>query len=147
MSHRPGKLLLDEIARIAQDAARAQARAEARARQAELVAARAELAQLARRVRALERQLQRAGAPAPGPAAQQKPPALRFSAKGFASLRRRLGLSAAALATLLGVSALSVYKWEGGHTRPRARQLAAIARLRALGKRQAQALLARGEQV
>ena len=36
---------------------------------------------------------------------------------------------------LLGVSALSVYKWESGNTRPRARQIEAIAALRSMGKR------------
>ena len=41
-----------------------------------------------------------------------------------------------------GVSALSVYKWESGKTRPRARQLEAIASLRKMGKREAQARLA-----
>ncbi len=69
-------------------------------------------------------------------------PALRFSAKGFAKLRQRLGLSAAALGTLLGVTAQSVYKWEDGKARPRAAQLQAIAAVRKLGKREAAARLA-----
>jgi DNA-binding transcriptional regulator YiaG len=60
---------------------------------------------------------------------------LRFSAKGLAAQRRRLGLSAASVAKLLGVSTLSVYKWEGGKTRPRPKQIEAIATLRGMGKR------------
>ncbi len=64
-------------------------------------------------------------------------PALRFSAKGFTKLRQRLGLSAAAMGALLGVTAQSVYKWEDGKARPRATQLQAIAAIRKLGKREA----------
>jgi transcriptional regulator with XRE-family HTH domain len=52
-------------------------------------------------------------------------------------LRKRLGLSAADLGLLLGVSALSVYKWEQGKARPRAKYLEAIADLRGIGKREA----------
>jgi DNA-binding transcriptional regulator YiaG len=63
---------------------------------------------------------------------------IRYSAKSLASQRRRLGLSAAALAKLLGVSALSVYKWESGNTRPRQKQIEAIAALRGMGRREAQ---------
>lgn len=68
--------------------------------------------------------------------------ALRFSAKGFTKLRQRLGLSAAAMGTLLGVTAQSVYKWEDGKARPRATQLQAIAAVRKMGKREAAAHLA-----
>lgn len=67
---------------------------------------------------------------------------LRFSAKGFAKLRQRLGLSAASMGMLLGVTAQSVYKWEDGKARPRASQLQAIAAARKLGKREAAAKLA-----
>jgi len=68
-------------------------------------------------------------------------PAVRFSAPGFAGHRKRLGLSASQVAAILGVSALSVYKWESGKTRPRAKQLAEIAKFRKLGKREANAIL------
>jgi len=68
---------------------------------------------------------------------QAQGPALRFSAKGFTKLRQRLGLSAAALGALLGVTAQSVYKWEDGKARPRSAQLQAIAAIRKLGKREA----------
>ncbi len=74
--------------------------------------------------------------------AQDEGPALRFSAKGFTKLRQRLGLSAAALGALLGVTAQSVYKWEDGKARPRATQLQAIAAIRKLGKREAAQRLA-----
>ena len=52
-------------------------------------------------------------------------------------IRQRLGLSAREMALLLGVSQISVYNWEQGKARPRAAQLAAIAAVRKLGKREA----------
>ncbi len=73
----------------------------------------------------------------PGDEVQAQGPALRFSAKGFTKLRQRLGLSAAAMGALLGVTAQSVYKWEDGKARPRSAQLQAIAAIRKLGKREA----------
>ncbi len=73
----------------------------------------------------------------PGDEGQAQGPALRFSAKGFTKLRQRLGLSAAAMGALLGVTAQSVYKWEDGKARPRSAQLQAIAAIRKLGKREA----------
>lgn len=66
----------------------------------------------------------------------------RFSAKGLASHRKCLGLSADALGKLIGVSGLSIYHWEGGKSRPRAQYLPAIAALRTLGRTQAQEVLA-----
>jgi DNA-binding transcriptional regulator YiaG len=62
---------------------------------------------------------------------------LRFRAEGFASLRRKLGVTQAQMAQLLGVSTLTVLKWEKGSTRPRASQLATIAAVRKMGKREA----------
>ena len=65
----------------------------------------------------------------------------RFSAKGLKSLRTRLGLSALDFGKLIGASALSVYKWEGGKSRPRAKYVASIAKVRGIGKKEAAALL------
>ena len=48
---------------------------------------------------------------------------VRFVAKGLKSQRDRLGLSAAEFGKLIGVSAQSVYNWEGGQTRPRDEQM------------------------
>ena len=66
----------------------------------------------------------------------------RFSGKGLAAQRKRLGLSAAEMGVLLGCAGQSVYKWEQGTTRPRASQMPAIAALRKLGKKEAAAKLA-----
>lgn len=62
---------------------------------------------------------------------------LRWVAKGFRSHRNRLGLSAAEYGKLIGVSAQSVYNWEREVAVPRRAQLARIAALRNIGKREA----------
>jgi len=65
----------------------------------------------------------------------------RFSARSVKAQRRRTGLSAADYAKLVGVSALTIYNWEHGKSRPRKEQLASLLALRGLGKRHAQAKL------
>lgn len=131
-------VLKDEIARIARKEVRAQTE-DFRKTSAQY---RAHIAALRRRVDELERQLKRAsktGARAAAPEAgdESQGPPRRFSASRLAAQRRKLGLSAADFATLLGVSGQSVYKWEHGEARPRAKQLEAIAALRGIGKREA----------
>lgn len=108
---------------------------------------RAEISALKRQVQVLEKQLKRTRVSAPAEATdastgdETETQRLRFSAKGFAAQRQRLGLSAAQMGALLGVSDQSVYKWEDGKARPRARQLPAIAQLRKAGKKQVLAQL------
>ena len=109
-----------------------------------VVSYRSEIAALKRRTQALEQQVRRLGKASAksAPADDESPSAnLRFSAKGLASQRQRLGLSAADCGLLLGASGQSVYKWEDGKARPRARHLPAIASLRTLGKKEAAARL------
>ncbi len=134
-------VLKQEIARIA----RKELRTDVAALQKANASHRRALATLRRQVDALERQLRHKERGGAGRSQESEDdhasPSLRFSAKGLASQRKRLGLSAAAVAKILGVSALSIYKWESGTTRPRARQLEAIASLRKLGKKEAQARL------
>ena len=134
-----GSLLKSEIARVA----RKEIRAETEPLRKAVSQYRSQIAQLKRQVAELQRQLKRQGrvvartaAPAAA-AADEEGPQLRFSAKGLAAQRKRLGLSVASVAKILGVSALSFYKWESGKTRPRARQIEAIAQLRKMGKREA----------
>jgi DNA-binding transcriptional regulator YiaG len=67
---------------------------------------------------------------------------VRFVPKGLKSLRKRLGLSAAQLAKLLGVSEQSIYNWETRKATPRKEQFAALIGLREIGKREAHARLA-----
>lgn len=70
-------------------------------------------------------------------ATEPKPKGPRFSPKWLASHREKLAVSAADYATLVGVSALTVYNWEKGKTKPRAKQLEALAQVRTLKKREA----------
>ena len=134
-------VLKDEIARIARKEVRAQTE-DFKKSSAQY---RAQIAALRRRVDDLERQLKRVGkaaargsAPADQDGEEGEGPRRRFSPARLAAQRRKLGLSAAEFAALLGVSGQSVYKWEHGESRPRAKQLEAIAALRGIGKREAQ---------
>jgi len=133
-----GTVLKDEITRVSRKAVRG----ETQALKKSVTQYRSQIAELKRRMQALEKQVQRLGkargraAAEPSGEEAEEGSHLRFSAKGLAAHRRRLGLSAAALAKVLGVSALSIYKWESGKVRPRARQIEAIASLRTMGKRE-----------
>jgi DNA-binding transcriptional regulator YiaG len=134
-----GTVLKSEISRVS----RKEVRGETQALKKSISQYRTQIADLKRRMQALEQQVKRLGkAAARGGAPQVESESesgarkIRFSAKSLIAQRRRLGLSAAALARLLGVSALSVYKWESGNTRPRAKQIEAIAALRSMGKRE-----------
>jgi DNA-binding transcriptional regulator YiaG len=130
-------VLKNEIARIA----RKEIRAEVSSLKRSVSSHRADLAGLKRHIKALEqqvRQLKRPGAKADRLSVQESSgKSLRFSAKGLASQRRRLGLSAEDCGLLLGASGQTIYNWEHAKARPRARHLPAIAALRSLGKKQA----------
>src|SRR4051794_41116124 len=109
-----GSVLKTEIQRVA----RKELRTETQQLKKTVAQYRGQIAQLRRRLQALEQQVKRqarggsrASAAAETAAADEGGPSLRFSAKGLATQRKRLGLSAAAVAKILGVSALSVYKW------------------------------------
>jgi DNA-binding transcriptional regulator YiaG len=64
--------------------------------------------------------------------------AVRFSPKWVKADRHRLGLSAKDYGALIGVSSLTIYSWESGKSKPRAKRLAAWAEVRGIGKREAQ---------
>lgn len=102
---------------------------------------RSEIAALKRRVAVLERQLsdleKKTTKETAVPATTDTVGRVRFTAKGLRAQRQRLGLSAADFGTLLGVSAQTIYNWEAESTHPRERQVAAIAALRGVGKREA----------
>ena len=133
-----------EVARIA----RKEVRAETRALKKANAQYRSDIAALRRRLQELERALTRlakggrkAAASASAAEEEESAPGLRFRVAGFANLRKKLGLSAAQMGQLIGVSAQSVYHWETGKARPRASQLTAIAAVRKLGKREVAARL------
>jgi DNA-binding transcriptional regulator YiaG len=139
--------LKTEISRLAKKETRTQAAVLKKAQTSH----RAEIADLKRRVASLEAVVRRLGKTAPRsiapPQEENEPQGLRFRADGFASLRKKFGLSAAQMAILLGVSNQSVYHWETGKSKPRAAQLQAIAAVRKLGKKEvAQRLAAHAQE-
>ena len=109
---------------------------------------RSDIAALKKRVLELERMVKRLAKasrmakPAIGSESESEPSQRRFSAKGFATQRKRLGLSAADMGALLGVSGQSIYHWEQGKSRPRSSQIPAIASVRKMGKKEAASKLA-----
>jgi DNA-binding transcriptional regulator YiaG len=82
----------------------------------------------------LERQVRKGASPL---VTETDAQGIRFAAKGVRSQRKRLGISAADYAKLVGVTAHTIYKWEHGAARPRKRQLTALASLRRVGKKEA----------
>ena len=135
-------LLKSEISRVA----RKEVRAETLGLKKTAGLYRTEIAALKKRTLALEVELRRLGK-AQAKAAPDEAPArpaqnLRFTAKGLASQRRRLGLSAHDCGLLVGTSGQSIYNWEDGKARPRAKHLPAISALRTMGKKDAAAKLA-----
>jgi transcriptional regulator with XRE-family HTH domain len=132
------KMLNGEIRRLA----RRELRGEVSGLRKSGAALRREIAGLKKQLVALHRSLKgvarRQGRMAAAPAGGAEGPVnLRFSAKGLRKHRDRLGLSARDFAKLIGVSALSIYNWELGKSRPGASKLNRIAEVRALGKREA----------
>jgi DNA-binding transcriptional regulator YiaG len=133
-----------EIARVA----RKEIRAEIESLKKASVNHRTDISALKRRCQALEQELKNIAratrknpsevAPVEGETPSRK---VRFSSKGLAIQRRRLGLSAHECGLLVGASGQSIYNWEAGSARPRASHLEAIASLRSMGKKQAAARL------
>ncbi|MEO8039147.1 MAG: helix-turn-helix transcriptional regulator [Betaproteobacteria bacterium] len=132
-----GVLLKQEITRLSRKEVRTELQATRKASaqyRRSIASLKAQVATLGRQVAVLQRR---------GPAAKaiantevETGPKMRFVAKGFKSQRARLGLSAADLGAMIGVTAQSIYNWEQGNARPRAEQLKKIAALRNLGKRE-----------
>jgi DNA-binding transcriptional regulator YiaG len=134
-------LLKAEIARIAKKSGKA----ETAALKKSSSNYRSEIAELKRRISALESSISKlakqAGKPAKANAGEEKEK-LRFRVDGFLTLRKKLGLSASEMGQLLGVSGQSIYKWEQGKAKPRASQLPAISAARKMGKKEVMAKLA-----
>jgi DNA-binding transcriptional regulator YiaG len=133
-----GAILKNEISRICRREIRRQVQPVRKAS----AGFRHDIAALKRQAQELQRLAATLAKRAPPAAVDQAPASaerpLRFVAKGLRSLRNRLGLSASDLAKLMGVSDQSVYNWELKKTTPRREQLATLAAIRSLGKREAQ---------
>ena len=130
-----------EIARIAKKSGKAET-ADLKKSSAKY---RSEIAELKRRIAALESAITRIGKQAgkaakfgakAGASSTEDKEKLRFRQDGFITLRKKLDLSANEMGQLLGVSGQSIYKWEQGKAKPRASQLPAIAAARKMGKKE-----------
>ena len=97
-----------------------------------------QISELKRRITFLEKQVPKKNQPKVG---EDDTGNFRFSARGLCSNRKRLGLSASDYGKLVGVTGQSVYKWEQEASRPRAQQVAVLAALRRMGKKEVLARL------
>ncbi|MEW5967022.1 MAG: helix-turn-helix domain-containing protein [Pseudomonadota bacterium] len=134
-------VLKEEIARLV----RRQFRSETESLKKASSRYRTDIAALKRRIEALERQISRLEKMAPknvAPAADEESKTkLRFKPQGVRAQRTRLELSAREMGALVGVTAQTIYNWEAGTSRPKAEQLAVLAAVRKMGKREAKARL------
>lgn len=130
-------ILKAEISRVA----RKELRVETASLKKTVMTYRSEIASLKRRLEALERQTKqlgkRSGNARLEASSQESDVKNRFSARGLATHRQKLGLSALDYGKLIGASSLSVYKWEKGNSSPRAQYVKAIAAVRGMGKKEA----------
>jgi DNA-binding transcriptional regulator YiaG len=134
--------LKSEIARVA----RKELKEELLALRKATTAHRSEIAALKRQVKSLASALKvttKASLANGKDAAEDEPTTrgIRFSAERLAALRAKFGITQAQMATLLGVSYLSVHKWEAGAAKPRPAQLQKIAAVVKMGKREVQKTL------
>lgn len=130
-------VLKDEICRLARKEVKSQVGVTKRAatqHRRDIAELKRQVQVLARRVAFLESQ-ERKRVSKPVPAASSE--GTRFSPRWLKAHRRRVGLSAADYGKLVNVSALTIYSWEGGKSKPRKDALACLASVRGLGKREA----------
>lgn len=133
-------VLKAEVARLARKELKASTEGFKKA----IASQRSEIAGLKRQLADLQKQLKavaKASGSSKAKAVESSPEdadasGLRFRAAGMASNRKRLGLSAEDFGLLVGATGQSVYSWEQGKSKPRAKSLAAIAALRGAGKRE-----------
>ena len=129
----------EEIVRLARKETRnanAATKKAAAQHRRDIAALKRQVASLQRTVNVLSKRASR-NQPIPVPLDATSGAKLRFVAKGLRSHRARLGLSAGDFGKLVGASANSVYAWETGRTTPRREQVAKIAAVRLMGKREA----------
>jgi len=144
--------LKKEIARVA----RKELRDEIGALRKVTLQQRSDIAALKKQIKALQTQVNQLGRTRPVPARSTSmvanakvAGALRgkpgrkvlFTAERLKTQRARLGFTQEQMAKLLGVSSLSIWKWESGGAVPRASRVPKILQLLALGKREALVLL------
>jgi DNA-binding transcriptional regulator YiaG len=130
-------VLRDEISRLARREVKAQTQKLRKA----VAQYRRDIAGLKRQSSALKAQVvalqRKASKNLPSPVVAPTDGARRYSAKSVVAQRTRLGLSAADYGVLVGVTGHTIYGWEHGTSRPRKAQVATLAAVRGLGKREA----------
>ena len=131
--------LKSEIARVA----RKELKTELLALRKATTAHRSEIAALKRQVKTLVSEIKAStrasqkSAESPADAEDaDSAPRIRFSAERFAAWRTKMGITQAQTAKLVEASALSVFKWEQGKSRPRNAQLQKISVAMKMGKRE-----------
>lgn len=131
------KVLRDETARIA----RKEVRAETGSTRKASAQHRRDIAELKRKLTALEKEVRFLRKQEHKRAATKPTLELaygaRFSPRWVKANREKLGLSAADYGELVGVHAMTIYNWEHGRSKPRKEQLAALVSVRKLGQREA----------
>ncbi|MCL5279991.1 MAG: helix-turn-helix domain-containing protein [Planctomycetes bacterium] len=134
-------VLREEVLRLARKEIRKQTsvlrKASAQYRR-DIAAVKRQVSDLQRKVTPLQKQVLKTVVSQPAESDEEH---VRFRAQGLRSQRKRLGLSAANYGRLVGVTGQTIYSWEQGTSRPRKPQVARIASLRHLGKRDAQSRL------
>ncbi|MDI3260284.1 MAG: helix-turn-helix domain-containing protein [Sinobacteraceae bacterium] len=139
-----GGALKQEITRLAKKTLRSEVAAIHRQtsnHRKTLAALRKQVAAGEARIRQLERQLLKRKGEESNPSSEPTP-AIRYRKDTVKVLRERLALSARELGILVGVSEQTVYNWESG-AQPRSAQLAKLAELRGIGRREAKARVAK----
>ncbi len=135
-----GSVLREEILRLSRKETRSQTTATKKAaaqHRRDIAALKRQVADLQRQVTLLLKRAAKGDSSTPSARDAKGSAKLRFVAKGLRSHRARLGLSAGDFGKLVGASGQSVYAWETGKTVPRREQVAKIAAIRAMGKREA----------
>ena len=130
-------VMKDEIRRLARKEIKAETATAKRSvtqQRKDITVLRRQVADLTREVAFLRKQERKRVATAPATEHTVTP---RFSPGWVEAHRHRLQFSAADYGQLVGVSALTIYNWEKGRTKPGRPQLAAWAEVRTLGKRDA----------
>lgn len=135
------KVLREEITRLARKESRRQVtvihKASVRYRR-DIATLKRQVVGLARKTALMESQLLKRSLSASPVGDRTK---ARFSARGIRAMRKRLGLPATLFAKLVGVTPLTIAKWEQGKSRPRQANIEPLSALRGVGKREARARL------
>ncbi len=130
-------VMKDEIRRLARKEIKAETASAKRSvaqHRKDIIALKRQISDLNRDVAYLRKQAHKRVATRPTSEIVVTP---RFSPGWVESHRHKLQLSAADYGDLVGVSALTIYNWEKGKTKPGRPQLAAWGEVRTLGKRDA----------